>query len=84
MKQLKRGLLLLLCTMAFTSLAACSSSDPDNGAVKQENDASDHTMNDATEGTRQEGVLDEAGDEVREETEDMADEVKEGMEDIKK
>lgn len=71
MKQLKKGILLFLCMMSFASLTACGSDSSDNGAVKQEDD----TMNDATDGTRDEGVLDEA--------DDMADEVRDGMEDIK-
>ncbi len=65
--------------MSFASLTACGSDSSDNGAVKQEDD----TMNDATDGTRDEGVLDEAGDEVRGEAEDMADEGREGMGGIK-
>ena len=79
MKQLKRGFLLFLCMMSFAPLTACGSGSNDNGAVKQE----DENMNDATDGTREEGVLDEAGDEVRDEADDMADEVRDGMEDIK-
>lgn len=79
MKQLKKGILLFLCMMSFASLTACGSGSSDNGAVKQEDD----TMNDATDGTRDEGVLDEAGDEIRDEADDMADEVRDGMEDIK-
>ena len=79
MKQLKKGILLFLCMMSFSSLTACGSDSSDNGAVKQEDD----TMNDATDGTRDEGVLDEAGDEIRDEADDMADEVRDGMEDIK-
>ena len=65
--------------MSFASLTACGSGSNDNGAVKQD----DENMNDATDGTREEGVLDEAGDEVRDEADDMADEVRDGMEDIK-
>ena len=79
MKQLKKGILLFLCMMSFASLTACGRDSSDNGAVKQEDD----TMNDATDGTRDEGVLDEAGDEIRDEADDMADEVRDGMEDIK-
>ena len=79
MKQLKKGILLFLCMMSFASLTACGSDSSDNGAVKQEDD----TMNDATDGTGDEGVLDEAGDEIRDEADDMADEVRDGMEDIK-
>ena len=79
MKQLKKGILLFLCMMSFASLTACGSDSSDNGAVKQEDD----TMTDATDGTRDEGVLDEAGDEIRDEADDMADEVRDGMEDIK-
>ena len=89
MKQLKKGLLILVCALSFASLTACGNNNADNGAVKQEdetpnNTAQDNTMNDATDGTRDEGVLDEAGDAVRDGADDMADEVKEGMEDIKK
>lgn len=89
MKQLKKGLLILLCTLSFASLTACGNNNADNGAVKQEdenqnNTTQDNTMNDATDGTADEGVLDEAGDAVRDGADDMADEVKEGMEDIKK
>ena len=94
MKQLKKGLLILVCALSFASLTACGNNNADNGAVKQEdetpnnatqdNTAQDNTMNDATDGTRDEGVLDEAGDAVRDGADDMAEEVKEGMEDIKK
>lgn len=90
MKQLKKGVLIFLCTFALTSLTACGSNNADNGAVSQEEDAQDENnredqkyMNDATEGTRNEGVLDEAGDEVKEEAGDMADDVRDGMEDLK-
>ena len=89
MKQLKKGLLILVCALSFASLTACGNNNADNGAVKQEdetpnNATQDNTMNDATDGTRDEGVLDEAGDAVRDGADGMADEVKEGMEDIKK
>lgn len=85
MKQLKKGLLIFLCTLAFTSLTACGSSNEDNGAVKQEDNTRDNNnnMNDATDGTRNEGALDEAGDDVRNAADNMADDVRDGMEDMK-
>lgn len=83
MKQMKKSILLFLCTFALLSLTACGSDNPDNGAVNQQEDTQDQNdkkeqdyMNDATEGTRNEGVLDEAGD--------MAEDVRDGMEDLKK
>lgn len=91
MKQMKKSILLFLCTFALLSLTACGSDNPDNGAVNQQEDTQDQNdkkeqdyMNDATEGTRNEGVLDEAGDEVKEEAGDMAEDVRDGMEDLKK
>ena len=83
MKQLKRGILIFLCVLSsFGTLAGCGRNEEDNGAVKEENSA-DNTMNDATDGTKNDGVADDIGEDLKDEAKDIGEDVRDGSEDIK-
>lgn len=87
MKQLKKGLLAFLCVMMMGALTACGSGSEDNGAVQddhtvKEDIVDDNTMNDATEGTREEGLADEIGDDVMDGAEDVKDDIQDGVQDM--
>ena len=67
MKQFQKLLAVLLCVGALTTgLAACGSDGDaeDNGAVHTE-DTDQKDMNGATDGTADDGVLDEIGEDVK-------------------
>ena len=77
---------LLLCVGALTTgLAACGSDGDaeDNGAVHTE-DADQKDMNGATDGTADEGVLDEIGEDVKDGAKDIGEDVKDGVEDMER
>ena len=93
MKQFKKLLAVFLCAAALMSLAACGSDGDaqDNGAVNTETtddadrngtDQENSDMNGATDGTADDGVLDEIGDDVRDGAEDIGDGVKDSVEDM--
>lgn len=83
MKQLKRGLLIFLCVLSSLGmLAGCGRNEADNGAVKDEN-TSDSTMNDATDGTKDDGAAEDLGEDIKDEAEDIGDDIRDGAEDMK-
>ncbi len=83
MKQLKRGLLIFLCVLSsFGVLAGCGRNEEDNGAVKEEN-TTDNTMNDATDGTKDDGAVQDMGEDIKDEAEDIGDDIRDGAEDMK-
>ena len=89
MKQFQKLLAVLLCVGALTTgLAACGSdgSAKDNGAVNTETteDTDQKDMNGATDGTADEGVLDEIGEDVKDGAEDIGEDVKDGVEDMER
>ena len=80
MKQFQKLLAVLLCVGALTTgLAACGS----DGAVHTE-DTDQKDMNGATDGTADEGVLDEIGEDVKDGAEDIGEDVKDGVEDMER
>lgn len=83
MKQLKRGILIFLCVLSsFGTLAGCGRNEEDNGAVKEEN-STDNTMNDATDGTKNDGAAENIGEDIKDEAQDIGEDVRDGAEDIK-
>ena len=86
MKQFQKLLAVLLCAGALTTgLAACGSDgdEEDKGAVYTE-DADQKDMNGATDGTADDGVLDEIGEDVKDGAEDIGEDVKDGVEDMER
>ena len=86
MKQFQKVLAVLLCVGALTTgLAACGSDGDaeDNGAVHTE-DTDQKDMNGATDGTADDGVLDEIGEDVKDGAEDIGEDVKDGVEDMER
>lgn len=85
MKQFKKLLAVLLCVGTLLNLTACGSDGDaeDNGAVNTEDtDKKDENMNSATDGTAEEGLMDEIGEDVKDGAEDIGDDVKDGVEDM--
>ncbi|QDW73421.1 hypothetical protein FND36_04800 [Lachnospiraceae bacterium KGMB03038] len=95
MKQFKKLLAVFLCAGVLMNLAACGSdgSAKDNGAVNTETtedrdqnsaDREEADMNGATDGTADDGVLDEIGNDVKDGAEDIGNDVKDNVEDMEK
>lgn len=72
MKQFKKFLVMLMCVCAVAGVTACGSSK----------DTTSDT-NSATDGTKNEGVVDEMGDDVKDGVDNMKDDMKDGMDDTK-
>ena len=86
MKQFQKLLAVLLCVGALTTgLAACGSDGDaeDNGAVHTE-DTDQKDMNGVTDGTADDGVLDEIGEDVKNGAEKIGEDVKDGVEDMER
>ena len=81
----KRVTSLLLIAAVLLCLAACGSDGDaeDNGAVHTE-DTDQKDMNGATDGTADDGVLDEIGEDVKDGAEDIGEDVKDGVEDMER
>lgn len=90
MKQWKKMMMILLCAGAVMSVTACGSDQQ-----AQDNVADDHmttdenrnntedNVNDATEHTGEDnGVMDEIGDDVRDEADQIGDDIRDGDDDL--
>lgn len=93
MKQLKKMIVLLICVLAMGSVMACGSNKDttdgttengttnNNGTADDVNKDTDRNVNDATNGTGDEGVLDDAADDVRNGVDDAANHVDDAVDD---
>lgn len=82
MKQFKRGILIFLCVLSsFSVLTGCGSNEEDNGAVKE--DMQDNTMNDATDGTGEDGAAQDIGEDIKDEAENIGEDMRDGADDMK-
>ena len=86
MKQLKKFVLILMCTGMMMGLTACSSTrqTEENGAVKDNTTTTeDANTNSATEDNNKDGVADQIGDDIQNGVDDVKDSMKEDANTLK-